>query len=470
MDPQEELQELRLENERLRSESRSIASANVRAGIQMAAMHADREAQLKARQAELEEALERAQVAARQKDEFLAKVTHELRTPLNGSIGMLRFLLDSSLTSQQRDYASVAMQSSEELLGQIDMILDVSSIREGRVELAEVAFNAGHVAQSVARTLAAGARRQGLQLVVELDPSLPNSVIGDPRRLRQVLMSLTENAIKFTTEGCVKIRVRFQAQPAAGTTFVVADSGCGMPKEIEQDLFDEFVQGDNSMARSFGGSGLGLAISRGLVEAMGGRISVRSRPGVGSTFRFRISTPLPTEGGERAREIVRGSALPNEHELHEAPSPGAMDKPAERNRSLRGLRILVAEDHPINQRVAQLQLERLGANAYMVEDGLLAVAAWESREFDAILMDCQMPNMDGNEAAAKIRAIEASRPGQRRTPILALTANTAPADQERCFASGMDQVLGKPIDAATLAIAVLDQLGGSVPDPTPPSL
>ncbi|QDV05444.1 Sensor histidine kinase RcsC [Planctomycetes bacterium Poly30] len=560
MEPQEELRKLRLENEKLRQESQSIAIANVRAGLQMAEISSDREAQLKARQAELEAALDAARIAARQKDEFLAKVTHELRTPLNGSIGMMQLLLDSSLTEGQRECASVALQSSTELLGLINMILDASAIRAGRVNLTTTEFDPWSVVHAVAKTLAVEARRKDLGLHIEIDPRVPRGVTGDPDRVRQVLLNLVGNALKFTDKGGVRIRVRprLHRDGRVETCFIVADSGCGMPEGAEQDLFDNFVQGDNSMARRFGGSGLGLSISRGIVESMGGQISVRSREGIGSAFRFRIPTPVTDPAHRHALPISRLLVLSRDpvvsrmverhfryhgvkvdvfEEENDAGipsdaraaclllqptgmSPEALDacrrtlqartgaskivvvrslgaealgdnasllaplfmpeveaaleslRPVstEPNAvaaggSLSGLRILVAEDHPVNQKVAQLHLKRLGAEAHLVEDGLLAVAAWEAGHFDAILMDCQMPNMDGNEATAKIRALEASRPGHPHTPILALTANTAPADRDRCFASGMDTVLGKPIDTAALAAAVLAQ----VPPRRPPS-
>lgn len=468
MDLHEELEHLRAENERLRRESQSVAIANVRAGLQMADLSSDREAQLQARQAELEEALERAEVAAREKDEFLAKVTHELRTPLNGAIGMMDLLLSSSLTDSQREHAAVAMQSSEELLGLINMILDASAIRARSVQLASSEFDPWDVLQSVARALSSRARLKGVELSLEIDRAMPRTVKGDPDRLRQVLLNLVGNAVKFTDEGAVRVRMR----PSVGrdgevsTTFTVVDSGCGIPEGAEHGLFEDFIQGDNSMARRFGGSGLGLSISKGLIESMGGKINVRSRVEVGSVFRFRIPTPVTGDApdcltGRRPFVVITanqlmGSAAKRPSSVADPEAEPDAIKP---QAALRGLRILVAEDHPVNQKVTQMHLKRLGAESHLVEDGALAVAAWEAGEFDAILMDCQMPNMDGNEATATIRALEASHPGRPRIPIVALTANTAPADRDRCLASGMDSVVGKPTNLATLAAAVLAEVG-----------
>jgi PAS domain S-box-containing protein len=372
-----------------------------------------------------------AEKASAEKSDFLSFVSHEVRTPLNGVLGTLSLLLDTPLDSEQRAYAETARRSGETLLWTVNELLDLSRIEAGRLDLEDVAFSLATPVQEVVALQAAAAADKGLRLAVEIDPALPRHVMGDPRRLRQVLLNLVDNAVKFTAAGTVELRL---AQKGDRLAVEVRDTGAGIPPALRRRLFRRFQQADAGTARRHGGSGLGLVICRKLLGLMGGAIGVESEPGQGSVFRF----DLP----------LRPAAPPAE----EAPPP------PERAPMGTG-RLLLAEDSEASQLVAAAILRKAGYTVDLVRDGAEAVEAAQSGSYDAVLMDVRMPGLDGYEATRRIRALD-GKPGQ--VPILALTASAMPGDAEECLAAGMDAHLAKPVDRARLLGAVAALLAAVV--------
>ena len=395
---------------------------------------------LKAAEMELEAARDAALDGARAKSEFLAVMSHEIRTPLNGIVGDASLLVDAPMTDEGRQLASIVLASSSSLLVIINDILDLSKIDAGRLEIENTVFAIDEVTSPMGELLGQAAQAKQIELRVRMDDDLPTHAIGDPARIRQILLNFVGNAIKFTERGSVTLRAHLEEQSETSLVvrFAVEDTGIGLSPVAMEKLFQPFTQADSSTSRKFGGTGLGLAISRRFAELMGGTVGVESVVGRGSTFWLRLPLQRVVRPDTSAVACGEQPAIPS--------APGG---------PIRG-RVLVAEDSIPNQRIIEAQLKRIGVEYETVSNGHQAIEAVRRSGFDLVLMDCQMPEMDGFAATMAIRKLGGPAASM---PIIALTAYALAGDRERCIAAGMDAYLAKPVKFAMLEQVIAQWVG-----------